>query len=407
MAYSNKNIDDVYNLIITSFQDQWNQKLRLLPKSFVKVLAKVLAGIYIIPFKLCGWFFLQLFPETASWEEVIVQGHKIRPLLKLGNQFGVGDPLSGNAWEGVISVTVTTLGKTLAIGTQLKSDLTGLLYCIAETTTLDAATMSVPVYCTIPGTAGTLADGETITFVNPIGYVSKNATVLSTTQDGSDDETEDHYRKRVVNRYSTQPQGGALSDYRIWSFDVAGVLQTYPYNDENSPGGVLIYVAGTTDLYPKRIPDSALLIKVGKACTYDPDTGNANRKPITAIIDPSGNETYSNVKPVTVTTFNVYVTGLQGVTAADFGSALKSELESYFNDREPYIRGLSDDNNRTDTILKNSLISTANSVALSLKATFDAVTMNITGSELSSYTLGQGELAALGNLYINGEIYAE
>ena len=120
-------------------------------------------------------------------------------------------------------------------------------------------------------------------------------------------------KKAVIGTFSVgsvQPQGGALADYRIWAYDVAGVLQTYPYNDENSPGGVIIYVAGTTDLYPTRVPDSALLVAVGKACTYDPDTGAANRKPLTAILDPQGNETYPNVKAVNITHFNVYVTGL-------------------------------------------------------------------------------------------------
>ena len=101
----------------------------------------------------------------------------------------------------------------------------------------------------------------------------------------------------------------------------------------------------------------------------------------------------------------MYITGLTGVTAEDFGDSVKSELETYFNNREPYIRGLSNDNNRTDTILRNSLISVCNNIALSMKATFDTVTMNVSGPVVAEYTLGKGELAALGDLYINGVIY--
>lgn len=407
MAYNNKTIEDVYNLIIEGFQEKWNQSLRILPKSFIRGLAKVLAGVYIIPYKLCGWFYLQLFPDTADWNEVIVQGHKIRPLLKLGTQFGVGDPLAGVAWEGTISVSVVTQGRSLPLGTQLKSDLTGLIYCVSETTALDAATVTIPIYCTTAGTSGVLSANDVLKFVNPLGYIEQEATVLTTTTNGTDDETEAHYRNRVITRYSTQPQGGALSDYRNWAYDVAGVLQVYPYNDENSPGGVLIYVAGITDLYPTRVPDSALLLAVGAACTYDPVTGKATRKPITAILDPAANGTYTNVKAVTIQTFNVYITGLTGATAVDFGAQVKSELETYFSSREPYIRGLSDDNNRVDSVLRNSLVSTVNNVALSQKASFDTVTMNTTGSALLSYELTQGELAQLGNLYINGVLYEE
>ena len=127
------------------------------------------------------------------------------------------------------------------------------------------------------------------------------------------------------------------------------------------------------------------------------------RKPITAILDPRGDETYPNVRPVSIVYFNVYVTGFVG--DGDFGSQLKTELETYFDNREPYIRGLSSDNNRSDSILKNSLIAIANSVAVSMKATFDTVTMNTTGPVISEYNLDKGELAALGNLYINGELY--
>ena len=313
--------------------------------------------------------------------------------------------MEGKAWQGVIIVKRLAENKVIALGTQLKSDITGFIYCVSESVELDEYEKRVEVYCTETGIDGNLADGDILTFVNPIDYAEKNAEVAETTITGTDDETEESYRRRVVNRYSVQPQGGALADYRIWAYDVAGVLQTYPYNDEDSPGGVIIYVAGTTDLYPTRVPDSALLVAVGKACTYDPDTGAANRKPLTAILDPQGNETYPNVKAVHITHFNVYVTGLTGVTAQDFGESLKSELETYFNNREPYIRGLSNDNHRTDSILRNSLIATVNSIALSMKATFDTVTMNTNGPVIAEYTLGKGELAALGDLYINGVIY--
>ena len=409
MAYANKNIEDVYNLLITSFQEKFNSELQILPKSFVKVLSKVLAGVYIIPFKLCGWFYLQLFPDTASYKDVVIQGHKVNPLIKLGDLFGVSKPTKGDAWNGTITVSVIEpeAEKVLQQGTQLKSDLTGLLYCVSENTTLDAESVEVSVYCTTSGTEGNLDDGSALKFVNPLAICEQNTSVSSTIQSGTEDETEAHYRKRVQTRYSTQPQGGALADYRNWAYDVAGVLQTYPYNDENSPGGVLLYVAGNSDLYTDRIPDSALLKAVGNACTYDPDTGVQNRKPVTAIIDPAGDETYTNVKPVQVTSINIFVTGLDGIAAADFGADFKATVSDFLLDREPYIRGLSDDNNRTDSVLRNSLAGIANDICTSYKGDFGSLAMNAGGASLNSYTLGQGELCKLGDLYIDGVLYEE
>ena len=403
MAYENKTVDYIYNLLIQSFQEKFNNSLRLLPKSFIVVLSKVLAGIFLVPYKLAGWFYLQLFPDTASFAETDILGHSIRPLVKLGNLFGVGEPTSGEAWEGKISLPVVNAGYTVMMGTQFKSWKTGYIYTTVESAMTEGSEIEIGVYCTQSGTTGNLEVGDVLQLVSPLGYVEEEATVVDVTRVGVDDETEAHYRARVMNRYSTQPQGGALADYRLWAYDVPGVLQTYPYNDEESPGGVLLYVSGVTDLFPNRIPNSALLVAVGKACTYDPDTGVANRKPITAILDPNRDESYPNVRPVSVTHFNVYVTGFVG--DGDFGSLLKAELETYFDNREPYIRGLSSDNNRTDSILRNSLIGITNNIALSIKATFDTVEMNITGPAITEYYLGYGELAALGDLYINGVLY--
>ena len=405
MAYENKTVDYVYDLLIQSFQEKFNNRLRLLPKSFIVVLAKVCAAVFVVPYKLAGWFYLQLFPDTASFDRVNVLGHDLRPLVKLGNLFGVGEPTSGQEWEGVISAVVALEGQVIMQGAQLKSDKTGLVYVTSETVTTAGESASIPVYCSQAGAAGNLEMGDELKFVSPLNGVEQAAAVSSVTQAGVDDETEAHYRARVVNRYSNQPQGGALSDYRIWAFDAEGVLQTYPYNGENSPGDVVIYVAGTTDVYPTRVPGRELCVAVGEACTYDPETGIANRKPLTAILDPNNDGTYLNVKPVSIVTIDLSVTGITGVDPGDFGAAFKGAAKTYLLSREPYIRGLSDDNNRTNSVQTNSLIALANSVATGLKAAFGTVEMSIDGDSAESYTLGSGELCTLGTLYINGVEY--
>ena len=407
MAYENKTVDYVYNLLIQSYQEKFNNRLRLLPKSFIVILAKVCAAVFVVHYKLAGWFYLQLFPDTASFDIVNVLGHELRPLVKLGNLFGVGEPTSGQAWEGIVKVTVVREGEPIMLGTQLKSDITGLVYVVSSTVTTEGQFVSVPVYCAESGAVGNLADGDPIKFVSPLGFIDQDAEVASTTKAGVDDETEAHYRTRVVNRYSNQPQGGALSDYRIWSFDAPGVLQTYPYNGENSPGDVEIYVAGTTDVYPSRVPGRELCVAVGEACTYDPETGAANRRPLTAILDPNNDGSYLNIKPVSIVTVDIAVSGVSGVDPADFGREFKSVVETYLLGREPYIRGLSDDNNRTNYVQTNALIALANSVATGLKAQFGTVVISINDETVANYTLGKGELCDLGRLFVNGVEYEE
>ena len=399
--YDNKSIEEVRSLIISGLQQEFNNSLRILPKSFIKTLATVLAGVFIVLYKQIGWFFLQVFPETAYWHEINILGMRIRPLIKWGVLIGIGEPRRGSQWEGKIQIDVTRINTLLSNGAQLKSDITGKIYLVDENKTLENDVETVAVVCAEAGTTGNLSPGETLNFVNPLGNVKKAALVVTTVKEAVDDETEAEYRYRVVNRWRMQPQGGALADYRIWGLDVPGVLNIYPYKDVSSPSGVFVYVSGLPSIFTDRIPSPALLILVGKACTYNPETGKATRKPLTAIIDPVGDESYLNVKPVLIIIFDVYINGLSGIPALDFSQSVRTPIEEYFLGREPYNRGLSDDNNRTDQVTKNNVSSVVDQVAISLKAEFDGVVMRKSGDITPSYNLGMGELCKLGNLYID------
>ena len=405
MAYKNKTIEEVQQLLIRSFEHEFNTQLRILPKSFIKILCKVFAGVFIVVYKLVGWYFLQMFPETADWEEITILGVRLRPLVKLGVLFGVGEPLAGVQWQGIITIDVLTQGSVLYSGTQLKSSVTGKLYIVEETKTLLQTKENVSIVCTEIGTVGNLEKNDTLNFVNPYGFIETEAVVLDVARVGLDNELESSYRNRVINRFRLQPQGGALADYRIWASEVPGVLNVYPYNDKEQPGGVLLYVSGISDVYADRIPDKGLLKKVGEACTYDPETGRATRKPLTAMLDPKNDGSYSNVKPITVAVFDIVITGVSGIVPADFAQVVKPALQNYFLDRDLYIRGLSDDNNRTNVVSKNHVITVINQIAVSIKAIFETAEIRKDGKVAPLYTLDNGELARLGALAIDGVQY--
>ena len=405
MAYKNKSIKEVEALLINSFEHEFNKKLRLLPKSFIRVFCRVLAGVFIILYKQIGWFFLQLFPETADWQEVTILEQRIRPLVKLGALFGIGEPLAGVQWQGVIEVDVLKTGSVLYSGTQLKSSVTGKLYVTSETKTLLLNKERVKVVCVEIGTAGNLEVNDVLNFVNPYGFIKSEAVVLEVERTGLDEELEASYRERLINRFRLQPQGGALADYRIWAADVPGVLRVYPYNDKEQPGGVLLYVSGIPSVFNDRIPDKGLLKKVGEACTYDPETGKAIRKPLTGMLDPKNDGSYENIKPISVVEIEVAVTGVTNIEPADFAELIKPSLKNYFLDRDLYIRGLSDDNNRTNVISKNHVITVINQIAVTAKAVFEEVVLKKEKVVFSSYVLDNGKLAKLGAFSINGVSY--
>ena len=242
MAFENRTIREIRDLLINAFQQEFNSVLRIIPRSFVKIFVTIIAGIFVTLYKQIGWFFLQIFPETAYWKEVTVLGFRIRPLVKWGVLIGVGLPRSGTQWRGRVRVLVTSLNTSLNPGTQLKSSLTGQIYITNEIKFLESEIEVIDITCTVPGTLGNLQIDDTLNFVSPLGNVQRTATIVEVSHDGTNDETEGEYRFRVVNRYRMQPQGGSLADYRIWASEVPGVLNTYPYNDADSPAGVLLYI---------------------------------------------------------------------------------------------------------------------------------------------------------------------
>jgi hypothetical protein len=400
MAFENRTISEVRDLLITAFQEKFNGIFRVLARSFVSILSTVLAGIFIVCYKQIGWLFLQVFPKTAYWKEVFLLGHRTRPLIEWGTLIGIGLPKNGTQWRGNVTAVVTQTETYLTTGTQLKSALNGKIYMLTETVYLDAPEVIFPVMCADIGQAGNLTIGEKLDFVNPLGNVKKTVSVSYITELAKDDETEESYRARVLQRFRMPPMGGALSDYRIWANDVSGVWGCYPQKDISTPAGVLMWVAGSPDQFEHRIPDAALLKKVGDACTYDPATGKADRKPVAAVIDPTGDGSYNNIQPVSVVFFGVKIYGLTGIEPDDFYAPCKATLDNYFLSREPYIRGLSDDNNKLNTVSRNTILSAVNQVATSLKAEFETVELIYSAAPIQSYNLVIGNLAELETLII-------
>ena len=408
MAQENKTIDEVYNLLYEGLCSKFNQTFRILPKSFVHVLCKILAGVFIVNYRDVAWWGMQQYPATAYYGNVSFLGLTINPLIMLGDLFGAGEPKPSTQWHGVIRVNAVNLNTFLNSGTQLKSTITGKVYLTEETVLLDAETVDIPVKCASGGVVGNLDIDDTLDFVAQLGNVEKTATVISVTKDGTDEETEAEYRRRVTIRFNTKLHGGAYADYREWASEVQGVLQTYPYGDceeisgENwTSTGVMIFVAGEPELYPDRIPDAALLKQVGLSCTYDPETG-LMRRMLGQVIDPDFDESFANVRAVSVKPFDVYITGLSGIDVSDFIDGAKAALKTYFEGREPYIKGLTNEKQIANKITYNNVAGVMNEYATSAGADYLGIELKADGSDVVTYTLGYGELAKLGTLYIEG-----
>jgi len=399
MAFEQPRIDEINNLIIASFQSTLNQQIPLLPKSFIRVLAKAMAAIFSLFSKYLGFVFLQMFVSTATNEEVEINGKKVRPLTEWGRLIGVGDAVAAIQAEYIIDITVVNQGGTLPAGTQFINAENGVTYLTIGSIVLNAATVQATIRAASDqaggdgaGDIGNMQEGvSVVSVVNPLPDIARDALVQTEVVRGADGENTEQYRQRVVDRFQKRPQGGAPADYEFWGEEVAGIINVYPYTSD-CPGEVDIYSEATPESSgsPDGIPTAAQLQAVQDSIQFD-DNGLASRRPINDFV---------NSLPITRTGFDVTVSDIQ--VPQDLGQVqddITNAINNYFLEREPFIAGLTIPP-RTDKITRSALIGLVEDIVTAANGTFSTVTFEPAGggTTLEIYILGEGEKSKASNI---------
>lgn len=379
----------VASAIVAQMEAALSQTVPLLPKAFIRVLAKALGGVVVLLYKYCGWVFLQIFVAHASFEETTINGKKVRPLVEWGRLIGIGDPEAATRAELVVRVTVTNPTGSLKAGSQLLRSETSVIYTVAADTPLTGASVPVTIRAASDqnggigeGTIGNLEPGDIVSFANPLANVGTDAVVEAVSVAGVEAETADDYRARVIRKFQRKPQGGAYSDYEEWGSAVAGIVNVYPYTSSN-PGEVDIYVEATEESSGSAdgIPTGPQLAAVRAAIeATSPTSGLATKRPANAAI---------NVLAITRTPFALTVGGLSPDTL-ETRDAIKDGVDEYLRSREPFVVGLS-------TLPRDDTVTTA-AVAGIVDGIVNAAGATATYVELTPYsahTLGKGEKAKL------------
>lgn len=387
MSLTTPTTKEISDNIIAQLEASLNQTIPLLPKAFNRVLARALAGIFILLYKYAGFMFLQMFVRTASMDWTVINGRPIRPLVEWGRLIGVGDPIPATAAELTIAITVEAQGGTLPAGSQLLNINSGVTYITAAAVALDGPVVAATV-CAVAdqaGAIGNLEPGDTISFANPLYGVARIASVVSQVITGADAETVDSYRQRILDRFQKRPQGGAYADYEMWGEEVAGIRNIYPYTGTR-PGEVEIYAEATEGV--DGYPTSAQLTAVYNSINLDVE-GRATRRPAGSLV---------RVYSIRRTAFDVTVTGLAGADVPGMEAGITSALTEYFLAAEPYIAGLTVPPRR-DKIYKMSVAGIVDSVVRAFGGSVDDV--DIYRDEMlvaTPYMLGIGEKAKLGTV---------
>jgi len=117
----------------------------------------------------------------------------------------------------------------------------------------------LPITCSETGYHTNLDDGEGLILSEPVAGLSSSG-VADSVQGGTDLESIDDWRARVLDRWYFTPQGGSDTDYQVWAEEVPGVTRAWCYRNWMGIGTVGIFTVD--DNSEVLVPSLATLIAV-------------------------------------------------------------------------------------------------------------------------------------------------
>ena len=195
------------------------------PNSVLRVLSDNQGALCHLTLQYLDWLALQLLPDTSETEWLDRHGH-----IWLVNADGSTGRKLATPAVGLATFTATTVtGVVVPTGTQL-SYATGVLYQTTQQITAGVAPSPAPIIALDPGTVGNLPAGTELTIVPtpdaPLINLDGIAIVVSL-DGGTEQETDDELRSRVLERIRQPPMGGDAEDYVNWALRVPGVTRAW------------------------------------------------------------------------------------------------------------------------------------------------------------------------------------
>lgn len=342
-----------------------------------KVFLRVLATVQAAKLKL---FYLQAAQlQKNIWIDTCEESELKRfGLVKLGR-------LPYGAVAGIFTLSITgSTGGQVTKGTVYKNTSTDKLYEVITTVVLAGSTGTIQVRALEGGTDSALSLSDEILSTIPIANVDSAATVTVIDTTPVQAETMETYRRLIVESFQLEPQGGAATDYRIWSADAEGVRTVYPYKKNGADTTVQVFVEAVPESsevgQPEGVAPASMITDVTNVINLDPDTtkdiNERGRRPVQVVLE------VLSVVPVPVT---ITIDDLSDKTTGTV-NAITAALEDYFYNIRPYIAG-ADGENKRDTIYISRVIATI-ADAIAETVNFSNITVTIGGLPYSQYTFG-------------------
>lgn len=201
--------------------------------SVLRVLSDVQGATCHLVLQYLDWLSLQLLPDTAETQWLDRHGD-----IWLVNSDGT----TGRKLPTLASGTVDLTGVGGAIAPQamqlslnVGGDQVVTYETLAQITISDSAENPVAVRALQTGSIGNAVQGAVMQVLNPPTGLDSVATVVEL-YGGTDTETDDQLRARILQRIREPPMGGDKTDYVAWAEAVPGVTRAWCYPLEMGMG---------------------------------------------------------------------------------------------------------------------------------------------------------------------------
>jgi len=375
---------EIKDINIANYEASLSQDAPLQDKAFLRVKSAQEAFTFTALYKYAAERALQNLILTATGQD----------LVNLGNQYNVPKRLAEAA---ILEAEITGEdGSIIETVRSFVGNLNGLRYTVETQATIVGGVATITLTATQSGVVGNLEIGNTLTIDSPVAGINSIATVTAVNQLGTEEESDDVYRLRILDVARASGGGGNASDYRRWAQETPGVARAYPFSGKpvdvlatSSPPDRTVYIKATTDIDPDGIAPQALLDAVRDTITTDPETG-LSRQPLGLT-----NETLF-IESISRTDFYVTVRDLQSTPAleAQVKQNIADALTTFFASLESFVPGLDPLFARNDLITDLIVSDVVQDVLKSDGASASSVGFGLTaGNFISNYRLQPGELA--------------
>lgn len=384
---------ELYNSIVADIETQYGESISPFGKSALRALAAVQAAKLKLYYLVIGNLQKNIFVDTADSEAV---GGTLERFgrVKIGR-----NPFPAVAGQYAISV-VGSIGAVIKASTTFKSDDTsanpGYLFILDSEYILVAENDTITVRALTTGTDSKLNVLDTLTATSPIALVNSSVAVSSITTEALAAETTEAYRTAVLNSYRLEAQGGATTDYRLWSQDAQGVERVYPFAKSGASNEINVFVEATIvdSIDSKGTPSASLLEDVAEVIEFSPDTTlpllERGRRPL-GVFDV-------HVLPVTIINIDIVINGFQGLTPS-IQTLLLTALTNAVTAIRPFVSAADILSEKNDIIDVNKIIGII--ISQQPGAIFTTPTIEIDGVPLLTYRFLNGSIP-----YLNSVTYA-